>query len=236
MSIAIISKAQEDGIVEAYLSGLSIKNTAIHTDLSERTVILALNRRNISRRKYGDWVAVQLVGGKKPCSVCKELLSPEKFYKDSHSSSGLSHRCKDCSKRKSKEYWDKKPKKQREQLPDGTKRCSKCREVKLMDEFHRTKHKKDGRNSKCKACLSKIHKERAYGVSPEEYERMLSEQDGCCAICLKHFNRLVVDHSHRSGKVRSLLCTKCNMAIGLMGECKKILASAIAYLSTHEAN
>lgn len=56
---------------------------------------------------------------------------------------------------------------------------------------------------------------RAYGITPEDYDRMDAEQDGKCAACarppLKY--RLAVDHNHDTGKVRGLLCVPCNRAL-----------------------
>lgn len=54
--------------------------------------------------------------------------------------------------------------------------------------------------------------QRQYGLEPGEYLRLLSEQDGRCAICTRipRRRRLAVDHSHLSGKVRALLCLSCN--------------------------
>lgn len=53
------------------------------------------------------------------------------------------------------------------------------------------------------------------GVSDEEYERLLVEQEGCCAICGNppKNRRLSVDHNHRTGRVRGLLCFRCNRAL-----------------------
>lgn len=58
---------------------------------------------------------------------------------------------------------------------------------------------------------------RGYGLSTEDYENILAEQNYCCAICNKHHNcfkkRLAVDHDHRTGEIRGLLCTGCNKFI-----------------------
>jgi recombination endonuclease VII len=61
-----------------------------------------------------------------------------------------------------------------------------------------------------------------YGLSKEDYERMLDEQGGVCAICgsAPDKQRLSVDHNHGTGKVRGLLCHKCNLALGVIESAK----------------
>jgi hypothetical protein len=74
---------------------------------------------------------------------------------------------------------------------------------------------------------------RDYGVTLESYEAMLASQAGVCAVC-KDINpsgkRLAVDHHHESGKVRGLLCSRCNTMIGHARERIDILVAAIGYL------
>ena len=61
---------------------------------------------------------------------------------------------------------------------------------------------------------------------------MLADQDGKCAICTKPFpGRIAIDHDHRTGRVRGLLCTSCNTGIGKLGDDPELLLRAISYLS-----
>lgn len=57
-----------------------------------------------------------------------------------------------------------------------------------------------------------------YGITPDEYLKLHADQAGCCAICGIHesktIKRLHVDHCHDTGRVRGLLCAKCNTSIG----------------------
>jgi len=77
-----------------------------------------------------------------------------------------------------------------------------------------------------------------YGISLEDYEEMESNQGCKCAICGK-FNdtgkRLFIDHNHSTGKVRALLCGKCNSMIGYAYENIATLKSAIQYLEKFNA-
>lgn len=73
-----------------------------------------------------------------------------------------------------------------------------------------------------------------YGITPADYARMLAEQHGGCAICRHCPDRtLHVDHCHATGKVRGLLCGRCNVALGMVGESSVRLRQAIDYLERH---
>lgn len=74
---------------------------------------------------------------------------------------------------------------------------------------------------------------KCFGINLIEYNRLLNEQNGKCAICKNHCNvyrNLSVDHCHDTGKVRGLLCSKCNQAIGCFKEDKNRMKEAINYL------
>lgn len=68
-----------------------------------------------------------------------------------------------------------------------------------------------------------------YGLSHDQYEKMLQAQDGKCAIC-REPGKLVVDHHHETDVVRALLCSPCNTAIGLFKEDTERMQAAIRYL------
>jgi len=81
---------------------------------------------------------------------------------------------------------------------------------------------------------------RRYGITNHEYDLMLAAQGGCCAICHTaspggRGNRFHVDHSHITGKLRGLLCGKCNVAIGYMQDDPAVLRQAAAYVEAHGA-
>lgn len=80
------------------------------------------------------------------------------------------------------------------------------------------------------------HLQRTYGMSEEDYNRLLETQNGLCGICKtdqswnnksKHF---FVDHCHDTGKIRGLLCDRCNRGLGYFKDDKEALAAAIKYL------
>ena len=80
-----------------------------------------------------------------------------------------------------------------------------------------------------------------FGITLEEYELLLEKQNGVCAICGNSVvdihnkktgkkRKLAVDHSHKTGKIRGLLCGRCNRAIGMAEESPTILKKMINYL------
>jgi hypothetical protein len=73
---------------------------------------------------------------------------------------------------------------------------------------------------------------RCYGISPEQYEALLTRQDDACAICRRRSDEpLVVDHCHLTGEVRGLLCRGCNLGLGNYKDDRRLMAAAIAYLA-----
>jgi hypothetical protein len=80
---------------------------------------------------------------------------------------------------------------------------------------------------------------RSYGITLAQYEAMLATQGGKCAICKGPERtrdkdggprRMPVDHDHNTGKVRGLICTHCNRALGMFKDNVEILKAAIAYV------
>lgn len=78
---------------------------------------------------------------------------------------------------------------------------------------------------------------RKYGLTEDDYDWKLREQDYRCAICRKHQNEtgkvLVVDHDHDTGKVRGLLCNSCNTRLGICHDNPRLLAAMLVYLEDH---
>jgi hypothetical protein len=76
-----------------------------------------------------------------------------------------------------------------------------------------------------------------YGIDLIEYKDRLEAQNNVCRICggvNKNGSRLCVDHDHTNGKIRGLLCKRCNTLLGLCGDSVEILMSMISYLREFE--
>lgn len=81
-----------------------------------------------------------------------------------------------------------------------------------------------------------LYLRKTYGIGNEDYEGLLAQQGGCCAICLcrPRTKLLAVDHDHLTGKIRGLLCGRCNHGLlRFAQEDITILRRAVAYLLAH---
>ena len=78
---------------------------------------------------------------------------------------------------------------------------------------------------------------RTYGISKDKYTKMLSDQGNTCAICHNQFESnkdIHVDHDHKTGTIRGLLCFKCNVLLGNSKENIDTLNSAITYIKKYQ--
>ena len=142
----------------------------------------------------------------------------------------------------------------------GTKICRYCEVEKDLDSFSRHPNTKDKRNPRCKACKNEQQRQfyqenreqllprfkayrrlnwrrSQYGISNDEFAAMVAAQNGECLFghAVPETEKLVVDHSHSTGKVRGILCSSCNLAIGHFREDISRLEAAIAYLKLHNS-
>ena len=113
--------------------------------------------------------------------------------------------------------------------------CSKCGD--LLTESNWASHKRRNRSYECVTCQRDYELRRRYGIGNDEYQAIFEAQRGLCAICGVHQNEisqaLSVDHCHESGKVRGLLCGKCNVGLGQFNDDIEGLEAAITYLKKY---
>lgn len=140
-------------------------------------------------------------------------------------------------------------------MTDELVHCGRCGETKPRDAFYDLRHTLAPRRP-CKACIQRDKRARyaaqdggrvshaqvlreKYHLTPAEYDRMLADQDGRCAICREPETvrgrggaprRLAVDHDHRTGAVRQLLCHRCNLVTWAVEHEPGLLDAVKAYL------
>lgn len=146
-----------------------------------------------------------------------------------------------------------------------TKTCTHCRLEKPISEFLLRKGRgdRDSWCKPCKAEYLRTYRKehpraaaawrnrailKRYGLTIEEYDKMFVGQDGRCSICGRtesevvaerpvnnRYGRLHVDHDKSTGRVRGLLCGRCNRGIGMFLHDTKVMVRAIAYLEDNTA-
>lgn len=194
----------------------------------------------------------------KKCPDCNLVKSPLEFTHDSSSSDGLSRLCRVCRGiarrdykiRNTKEYRaevQQQAELKRRLLAQNQKKCSMCHQVKFLSEFHRKSDATSTTQSFCKLCGRQSHtrnrklnpgkefqqhRRRVYGIAPEDFEQVVLNQNKKCAICKVPFTKTPhLDHDHSTGKIRGVLCGKCNVGLGLFKESPQILVDALLYLN-----
>lgn len=117
--------------------------------------------------------------------------------------------------------------KTRKQHPNGDSYCSECKVL-------RTKQRRKDNPIKNAEYQRKSNLRRLYGLEEHEYDSLFDKQNGKCGICKSAIERRSrfthVDHDHKTGAIRGILCHNCNTGIGLFADNIKILISAIGYL------
>lgn len=146
----------------------------------------------------------------KICSSCKESKSLDSFSKSKREKDAHHYYCKACCNAAAVQHYIKHKRR-------VINRNITWRKANLVSY---KRQQKDARLRK------------NYGISIETFESMCRAQNYECAICSRK-KMLCVDHNHTTGKVRSLLCSDCNVSLGRMAEDKNRFLNAISYLERH---
>lgn len=172
------------------------------------------------------------------CTKCGVEKPDSEFYSVTQRGiTRLRRICKECFRAQLRDHSG-------DARPEG-RVCSKCGVYKPLSQFHKHRICLYGVEPMCKECRLKKRREYGekyperirntdlrirYGITLEDYNAMYERQGGRCAICGAAEGKLVVDHNHKTGKVRELLCHLCNAMIGCAREDLAIIAAAAAYL------
>ncbi|WP_437105330.1 endonuclease VII domain-containing protein [Streptomyces sp. enrichment culture] len=196
-------------------------------------------RRVVSDFPFGSKVAGELrlesQERVKRCSRCKQSKPRAAFASNKSTRDGLQAYCRECAAMYYRQRQDARGRKPRPRVaaPEGHKYCQRCGKIKPHSEWDRNRTASDGLSTSCKACRAvqgrASHLKRNYGLTEAERDAMIAAQRGLCAICLDA-PPVHVDHCHRTGRVRGVLCFNCNSAIGKLRDDPDVGRRAVAYL------
>lgn len=141
----------------------------------------------------------------KKCRICGRELPVSYFYKRNSSRDGYRGECKECHANKSKAYYNS----------------------------HKAEHRVVSRRYSIK---------KNYGLTEDEFSALYESQGGKCAICGKSLTKVGkekskvanIDHDHKTGKVRGILCQGCNLGLGGFRDNPEYLLSALFYLNKNK--
>ena len=179
----------------------------------------------------------------KTCSRCKELKGASDF---AVYNGKLWCWCRACQRAASVSYRARNREKVRASakeygIRNRDRRMELCREWRAKN---RTRHLEGCRRRDAlrRAADPEYDRRRnfrqKYKITIEQYDAMYRDQNGVCAICARlnlSGRRLAVDHDHDTGKIRGLLCSRCNSAIGLARESLDVLKMTVVYLEKHKS-
>lgn len=196
----------------------------------------------------------------KTCVKCGESKEHSEYHKHGRS---LQPRCKTCRNKDYRiaRGGDGTDGRKNVVLTENGRTCLKCGEAKSWNEFAKDVHGFNQKTATCSKCRNKHSREmypekrsgikdrpdklkRLYGTTYEHVVRTLEKQHGLCAnrACGKEIslevkgtmkNRAVIDHDHKTGKFRALLCSHCNGSLGLIETKRNMLLGLIEYLTEH---
>jgi len=168
----------------------------------------------------------------KRCYCCKQRKPLTAFYRNRTRKDGRHDACKPCQLAANKA-----------RISRGSARTAHLQYQRDYNAKHREQRRaaqkqwyaKNGRRASLKRRMAKL------GGTLELWDSMFKAQDGRCAICNKEETAMLrgqvkclsVDHDHVTGKIRSLLCTRCNNGLGSFLDDPQLLLAAITYLEGH---
>jgi hypothetical protein len=158
----------------------------------------------------------------KICCKCKQCKPLEEFTRDKKNKDGRTYDCKACRSVIYKQWMADNPEK-----------------VKATRDKNWAYRKDYYQRPEQKLKYRKRFIEKKYGISYDEYEKMVDEQGNVCYICNRpepqeRNEHLAVDHNHKTGKVRGLLCSRCNRVIGLLEEDLQLIEKLKNYIKKHK--
>jgi hypothetical protein len=164
----------------------------------------------------------------KRCNNCGLIKALDDFYKNPKGRAGLRPECKECTKERRREWYSR----NRAAEVERVRQWALANPDKVAERIAALRG-----SEKKKLADRRSHLKRKYGITLEDYDRMLEAQGGVCAICKEarpEERTLHVDHDHVTGKIRGLLCFRCNNAIGDLRDDVDLIYRMLDYLDRDE--
>jgi hypothetical protein len=179
---------------------------------------------------------------KKRCPSCGVTKPFSDFGRNQSLGDGLSFYCLPCNRARNNEWYRRKREAMGERVrdlswvPDGFRWCPTCQQAVAHQDYIRNSALPSGFGTRCKACHNRLSKAaywlRRYGLTREAVDQLRRDQGNACGICgdpdPQH-----LDHDHATGRIRKLLCQRCNQGLGLFRDEPYLLQVAALYVKGH---
>lgn len=188
------------------------------------------------------------------CGTTKPITA---FRKDAQKPRRHNTLCQECVARRSVDRYAANQQRRAARIAAGERQtCSTCGESKLIADFPSERGLPGGASRRCLECgrvyqrnrraddqirlkYNSRNRLRIYGLSEAAFLLILESQGGACGICRRLLDpqrtrETQVDHDHRTGKVRGILCHRCNPALGQFDDRIELFEAAITYLKKHQ--
>jgi len=178
----------------------------------------------------------------KRCPDCGVTKPVTDYGRNQRLRDGLSFYCLACNRSRSNAHYRKRRAAMGQQvrdhswIPEGFRWCPSCEEAVAHEDYTRNAGTSSGFGSRCRPCdraeNSAGYFYRKYKLTKNQVEELRASQDDRCAICgdpePQH-----LDHDHDTGKIRRLLCQRCNQGLGLFRDDPYLLHVAALYVTGH---
>jgi hypothetical protein len=165
----------------------------------------------------------------KRCKKCGVVKPLDEFYRATGGRDGHRTECKECNAAASKARY----------VADPAAAVARVKRWQQANPERLNAYRRERRaDPEVKRNERSTYLKRTYGLTLAEYEEMLAQQEGGCAICGRKPSASIalhVDHDHATGQIRGLLCFRCNNSLGDLDDDPELLWAALKYVGWHPA-
>lgn len=161
---------------------------------------------------------------RKTCTRCGEFKPLSEYHNSINTKDGHYAMCKTCVNAKNAAW-----------RSNNRGKVAACKKRYYMRNWEAIrKHRKEymaTRKVEASEYRRRWNLAKRYGITMEQYADMWERQGEACGLCGRSSKRMVVDHDHNTGKVRGILCVRCNVCLGGLGDNLDGAIRAVRYLS-----
>ena len=180
----------------------------------------------------------------KRCPDCGDTKPESEFGRNRSLDDGLSFYCLECNRARSNAHYRRRRAAMGKQvrdhswIPEGFRWCPSCEQPVAHEDYTRSSLTASGFGGRCKSCHnaagSEYYFHRKYKLTKKQVRALRAAQSDRCAICGEPAPEHL-DHDHDTGRIREILCQRCNQGLGLFRDDPALLHTAAFYVEGHRS-